>query len=121
MPEQKQLAINGQNRAVDAPEDMPLLWVLRDILGLMGTKFGCGIAQCGACTVHAPFGGSNPSTPANSSVAAARQLRSLKDALAANFLKQVGSARYDPHLACEVFYVLRARQDHAVPWRDLCE
>jgi isoquinoline 1-oxidoreductase subunit alpha len=52
MPEQKQLSINGQNRAVDAPDDMPLLWVLRDILGLTGTKFGCGIAQCGACTVH---------------------------------------------------------------------
>jgi isoquinoline 1-oxidoreductase subunit alpha len=52
MPEQKQLAINGLNRAVAAPDDMPLLWVLRDILGLTGTKFGCGIAQCGACTVH---------------------------------------------------------------------
>jgi isoquinoline 1-oxidoreductase alpha subunit len=52
MPEPKQLAINGQNHAVDAPDDMPLLWVLRDILGLTGTKFGCGIAQCGACTVH---------------------------------------------------------------------
>jgi isoquinoline 1-oxidoreductase subunit alpha len=52
MPGQKQLAINGQNHAVAAPDDMPLLWVLRDILGLTGTKFGCGIAQCGACTVH---------------------------------------------------------------------
>jgi isoquinoline 1-oxidoreductase alpha subunit len=46
------LRINGEVRAVDAPADMPLLWVLRDILGLTGTKFGCGIAQCGACTVH---------------------------------------------------------------------
>jgi isoquinoline 1-oxidoreductase alpha subunit len=44
--------INGEAREVDAPPDMPLLWVLRDILGLTGTKFGCGIAQCGACTVH---------------------------------------------------------------------
>ncbi len=52
MPEQKQLTINGQKHTVDAPDDMPLLWVLRDILGLTGTKFGCGIAQCGACTVH---------------------------------------------------------------------
>jgi isoquinoline 1-oxidoreductase subunit alpha len=52
MPEQKQLTINGRNHAVAAPDDMPLLWVLRDILGLTGTKFGCGIAQCGACTVH---------------------------------------------------------------------
>jgi len=46
------LRINGESRSVDAPDDMPLLWVLRDILGLTGTKFGCGIAQCGACTVH---------------------------------------------------------------------
>ena len=46
------LRINGEVKTVDAPLDMPLLWVLRDILGLTGTKFGCGIAQCGACTVH---------------------------------------------------------------------
>src|SRR5271167_3873967 len=46
------LDINGQTHTVDAPPDMPLLWVLRDLIGLTGTKFGCGIAQCGACTVH---------------------------------------------------------------------
>ena len=46
------LRINGQQRDVDVPADMPLLWVLRDVIGLTGTKFGCGIAQCGACTVH---------------------------------------------------------------------
>jgi isoquinoline 1-oxidoreductase subunit alpha len=46
------LNINGESRDVEAPDDMPLLWVLRDLLGLTGTKFGCGIAQCGACTVH---------------------------------------------------------------------
>jgi isoquinoline 1-oxidoreductase alpha subunit len=46
------LTINGESKAFDAPPDMPLLWVLRDILGMTGTKFGCGIAQCGACTVH---------------------------------------------------------------------
>ena len=46
------LMINGQNYPVDVPGDMPLLWVLRDVLGMTGTKFGCGIAQCGACTVH---------------------------------------------------------------------
>jgi len=46
------LKINGEVRNVDAPPDMPLLWVLRDLIGLTGTKFGCGIAQCGACTVH---------------------------------------------------------------------
>ncbi len=46
------LSINGQTHAVDADGDMPLLWVLRDKIGLTGTKFGCGIAQCGACTVQ---------------------------------------------------------------------
>jgi isoquinoline 1-oxidoreductase alpha subunit len=46
------LRINGQIHEVDVPGDMPLLWVLRDVIGLTGTKFGCGIAQCGACTVH---------------------------------------------------------------------
>ena len=46
------LNINGAAHTVDAPDDMPLLWVLRDLLGMTGTKFGCGIAQCGACTVH---------------------------------------------------------------------
>jgi isoquinoline 1-oxidoreductase alpha subunit len=46
------LTINGERRDVDVPTDMPLLWVLRDVLELTGTKFGCGIAQCGACTVH---------------------------------------------------------------------
>src|ERR1700682_3004068 len=46
------LRINGEVRNIDAPPDMPLLWVLRDILGFTGTRFGCGIAQCGACTVH---------------------------------------------------------------------
>ncbi|HET7788298.1 MAG TPA: (2Fe-2S)-binding protein [Myxococcales bacterium] len=46
------LNVNGSERQVDAPDDMPLLWVLRDLLGLTGTKYGCGMAQCGACTVH---------------------------------------------------------------------
>ena len=46
------LTINGEQKSFDAPADMPLLWVLRDIIGLTGTKYGCGIAQCGACTVH---------------------------------------------------------------------
>ncbi|MCS7567495.1 (2Fe-2S)-binding protein [Pseudomonas aeruginosa] len=46
------LVINGQALEVDVPDDMPLLWVLRDVLAMTGTKYGCGIAQCGACTVH---------------------------------------------------------------------
>ena len=46
------LSINGADLEVDVPEDMPLLWVLRDVLALTGSKYGCGIAQCGACTVH---------------------------------------------------------------------
>ncbi len=46
------LRVNGTEHDVAAPPDMPLLWVLRDLLQLTGTKFGCGIAQCGACTVH---------------------------------------------------------------------
>ena len=46
------LVANGREREVDAPPDMPLLWVLRDVLGYTGTKFGCGMAQCGACTIH---------------------------------------------------------------------
>jgi len=46
------LRVNGQDHTVDVPSDMPLLWTLRDIIGLTGTKYGCGVAQCGACTVH---------------------------------------------------------------------
>ena len=46
------LTINGKEQQLDVPDDMPLLWALRDVLGLTGTKFGCGVALCGACTVH---------------------------------------------------------------------
>src|SRR5689334_9874937 len=46
------LTVNGKRFDVDVPRDMPLLWVIRDVVGLTGTKFGCGMAQCGACTVH---------------------------------------------------------------------
>jgi isoquinoline 1-oxidoreductase subunit alpha len=47
-----ELMVNGTTRTVDVPGEMPLLWVLRDVIGLTGTKYGCGIAACGACTVH---------------------------------------------------------------------
>lgn len=46
------ITVNGKQHNIDASPDMPLLWALRDILGLTGTKYGCGVAQCGACTVH---------------------------------------------------------------------
>ena len=46
------LNVNGQDRQLEVPDDMPLLWVLRDVAGLTGTKFGCGVALCGCCTVH---------------------------------------------------------------------
>ena len=48
----QKLTINDQEHELDVPDDMPLLWVLRDVMGLTGTKYGCGIAQCGVCTVH---------------------------------------------------------------------
>jgi len=47
-----ELNVNGAPHALDVPDDMPLLWAIRDVVGLTGTKFGCGIAQCGACTIH---------------------------------------------------------------------
>ena len=52
MAQQRTLRINGAPRTVEVPQDMPLLWVLRDVLGMTGTKFGCGVAACGACTVR---------------------------------------------------------------------
>jgi isoquinoline 1-oxidoreductase alpha subunit len=46
------LTINGEHHELDVPDEMPLLWAIRDVVGLTGTKFGCGVAQCGCCTVH---------------------------------------------------------------------
>ncbi|WP_313065593.1 (2Fe-2S)-binding protein [Achromobacter animicus] len=72
-----QLQINGQTKDVNVPDEMPILWVLRDELGMTGTKFGCGMALCGACTVHID------GTPVRScltpvSVAAGRQLSTIE-------------------------------------------
>jgi isoquinoline 1-oxidoreductase subunit alpha len=64
------LTVNGRSRTVDVPPDTPLLWVLRDVLNLHGTKYGCGIGQCGACTVH--WGG-EPVRSCSLSVSAAEQ------------------------------------------------
>jgi len=61
--------VNGQEANADVPPDTPLLWVLRDTLGLTGTKFGCGMAQCGACTVHLD---GNPVRSCSTPVAAAK-------------------------------------------------
>jgi aerobic-type carbon monoxide dehydrogenase small subunit (CoxS/CutS family) len=61
--------VNGTRRSVDVASDTPLLWVLRDTLGLTGTKFGCGIAQCGACTVHIDGAATRSCVVAISSVA----------------------------------------------------
>lgn len=72
-----QLQINGQTKDVNVPDEMPILWVLRDELGMTGTKFGCGMALCGACTVHID------GTPVRScltpvSVATGRQLSTIE-------------------------------------------
>jgi isoquinoline 1-oxidoreductase subunit alpha len=65
------LNVNGKSHAVDVPPDMPLLWVLRDVLDLKGTKYGCGVAQCGACTVHVKGKATRSCTTAVSAVAGA--------------------------------------------------
>jgi aerobic-type carbon monoxide dehydrogenase small subunit (CoxS/CutS family) len=64
--------LNGRSRTVADPPDTPLLWVLRDTLGLTGTKFGCGIAQCGACTVHVRGAATRSCTTPVSAVAGQR-------------------------------------------------
>src|ERR1700733_8670604 len=52
MTQTRTITVNGESKSVTVSDDMPLLWVLRDVLGMTGTKFGCGMALCGACTVH---------------------------------------------------------------------
>jgi isoquinoline 1-oxidoreductase subunit alpha len=76
------LSINGQSHTVDVEDDTPLLWVLRDTIGLTGTKYGCGIAQCGACTVHMD-GAAMRSCSVPVSLAAGKQITTI-EALAVN-------------------------------------
>jgi len=71
------LTVNGQSTTVDVPADMPLLWVIRDVLNLHGTKYGCGIGQCGACTVHLD-GRAVRSCQASVAVAAGRKITTLE-------------------------------------------
>lgn len=84
------LKVNGIDRTFDGDPDMPLLWYLRDILGLTGTKFGCGIALCGACTVH-KNGESIRSCVTPMSAAADSDIRTIED-LGANGLHPVQQA-----------------------------
>ncbi len=71
------LSINGKSHAVDVPPDMPLLWVLRDAVGLTGTKFACGVGLCGACTVHLE-GQALPSCQLPVSAAAGKQISTIE-------------------------------------------
>ena len=71
------LNVNGQDRTVDAESDTPLLWVIREDLGLTGTKFGCGVAQCGACTVHVD-GAAMRSCVAPASAMAGRKITTIE-------------------------------------------
>jgi isoquinoline 1-oxidoreductase alpha subunit len=84
------LKVNGMDRPFDGDPDMPLLWYLRDILGLTGTKFGCGIALCGACTVH-KNGEAIRSCVTSMSAAADSDIRTIED-LGANGLHPVQEA-----------------------------
>jgi isoquinoline 1-oxidoreductase alpha subunit len=85
-----QLKVNGIDRTFDGDPDMPLLWYLRDVLGLTGTKFGCGVSLCGACTVH-QNGDAIRSCVTPMSAAAGTEIRTIED-LSANGLHPVQKA-----------------------------
>jgi isoquinoline 1-oxidoreductase alpha subunit len=70
--------LNGEKVSVDVPDDMPLLWVIRDVLGLTGTKYSCGIAQCGACTVHLDGGAVRSCSVAVAAVSG-RRVKTIED------------------------------------------
>ena len=86
--------VNGKDVEVDAPDDMPLLWVLRDKLGLTGTKYSCGIAQCGACTVHLD-GAAVRSCVVPVSAVAAHEVRTIEALAGADGLAAVQQAWID--------------------------
>ncbi|MCW5625690.1 MAG: (2Fe-2S)-binding protein [Burkholderiales bacterium] len=85
------LNINGKARQLDAPDDMPLLWALRDVAGLVGTKFGCGMALCGACTVHLD-GAPTRSCVTPVSAAAGKKITTIEGVAATRAGKAVQSA-----------------------------
>ncbi len=87
------LKVNGVEHELDVEDDAPLLWVIRDEIGLTGTKFGCGIAQCGACTVHID-GEAQRSCVMPVSAAQGKEITTI-DALAANGLTRIQQAWID--------------------------
>jgi isoquinoline 1-oxidoreductase subunit alpha len=88
------LIVNGQSHNVDVEPDTPLLWVLRDTLGMTGTKYGCGIAQCGACTVHIN-GVATRSCSVQLSDVAGKQITTIEGLAANGVLHKVQQAWYD--------------------------
>jgi len=88
------LIVNGQSHNVDVEPDTPLLWVLRDTLGMTGTKYGCGIAQCGACTVHIN-GVATRSCSVQLSDAAGKEITTIEGLAANGVLHKVQQAWYE--------------------------
>ena len=88
------LIVNGQSHNVDVEPDTPLLWVLRDTLGMTGTKYGCGIAQCGACTVHIN-GVATRSCSVQLSEVASKEITTIEGLAANGVLHKVQQAWYE--------------------------
>jgi isoquinoline 1-oxidoreductase alpha subunit len=88
------LIVNGQSHNVDVESDTPLLWVLRDTLGMTGTKYGCGIAQCGACTVHID-GAATRSCSVQLGDVAGKQITTIEGLAANGVLTKVQQAWFD--------------------------
>jgi isoquinoline 1-oxidoreductase subunit alpha len=88
------LIVNGQSHNVDVEPDTPLLWVLRDTLGMTGTKYGCGIAQCGACTVHIN-GVAERSCSLPLSAVAGKEITTIEGLAAGGVLHKVQQAWYE--------------------------